>query len=277
MKRKLFCEINSFTYLISLKKMRFLRHLKNFFSNTKYAKTKDEKLPIVLYKHNSLIRRKLGNVDMQLQENKAVNLSIAAPKLNGILIRPNETFSFWRLIGSCSGRKGYKEGLTISSGKPTKGIGGGMCQFTNFIHWLVLHSPLDITEYHHHDSIDMFPDYGRQVPFGCGTSVMYNYLDYRFTNNTDATFQIIAYTTETHLCGELRSTDSQDFSFHISEEDAHFVKLGDGFYRRNKILRRVIEKRTGNELKNEIIKQSNAKVLYSEEFIDKELVRITSK
>jgi len=46
-----------------------------------------------------VLRRTLGNVDLQLQENKAVNLSLAAPHINGVLIRPGETFSFWHLVG----------------------------------------------------------------------------------------------------------------------------------------------------------------------------------
>lgn len=36
---------------------------------------------------------------MALQENKAVNLAIAAPKVNGITIKSGETFSFWKLVG----------------------------------------------------------------------------------------------------------------------------------------------------------------------------------
>ena len=273
MKRKLFCELNPLTYAISVNRMRTIRHMKNCFTKTKFAQTKSEKLPIVVYKHKSLIRRKLGDVDMQLQENKATNLSIGAPKINGIIIRPNEVFSFWRLVGHCTKRKGYQEGLIISSGKPLKGIGGGMCQLTNLLHWLVLHSPLDIIEHHHHDGIDMFPDYGRQVPFGCGTSIMYNYLDYRFKNNTDSTFQIITYTTATHLCGELRVSDPQHFNYHICEEDAHFIEIDGIYFRKNTIARKTIDKRTGNEVNKEIIKHSNARVLYDEQYINKEQLR----
>jgi len=261
-RRKLFCEISPLTYAISLRKMRLIRHIKNILSSTKFAKTKAEPLPVSAYKHTSLIRRKLGDVDMQLQENKAGNLALAAPKINGVLIKPGETFSFWQLIGPCTKRRGYKEGLTISSGKPTRGIGGGMCQFTNLIHWLVLHSPLDIIEHHHHDRVDLFPDYGRKVPFGCGTSIMYNYLDYRFKNNTGSTFQILTRITETHLCGELRVCSLQENSFHILEEDAHFAKIGEYYYRKNIIVKRVIDKRTGKELSKKIIKKSHAKVMY---------------
>ncbi|MCL2403958.1 MAG: VanW family protein [Defluviitaleaceae bacterium] len=261
-KRKLFCEISPLTYAISLRKMRLIRHIKNIFSPTKFAKTKAAPLPIILYKHTSLIRRRLGDVDMQLQDNKAANLSIAAPKINGVLVKPGETFSFWQLVGPCTKGKGYKEGLTISSGKPARGIGGGMCQYTNLIHWLVLHSPLEIIEHHHHDGVDLFPDYGRKVPFGCGTSIVYNYLDYRFKNNSDSTFQVLTHLTQTHLCGELRVNLAQENSYHIIEEDAHFEQIGEHYFRKNTIVKQTIDKRTGRELEREIIKKSHAKVMY---------------
>ena len=121
---------------------------------------------------------------------------IAAPKVSGVLIRPGEVFSFWRLVGATSARKGYREGLMIKRGQPSQGIGGGLCQFTNLLHWLVLHSPLRIVEYHHHDGVDLFPDCGRQIPFGIGTSISYNYLDYRFQNPTGTTFQLLVWTTD---------------------------------------------------------------------------------
>ncbi|MCF0115750.1 MAG: VanW family protein, partial [Erysipelotrichaceae bacterium] len=217
MKRKLFCEISPTTYQISLFKERTIRHIKDFFSAKKFSSKKEDKpLPVVIYTHKSLIRRKLGNVNRKLQENKAVNLSIAAPKVNGILIYPGETFSFWKLVGSISEKKGYKEGLTIANGKSIPGVGGGMCQFTNLIHWMVLHTPLEIVEHHHHDEMDLFPDYGRQIPFGTGTSIVYNFLDYEFYNPTDAIYQLLVSTNDTYLCGELRASKAQEYAYHIS-------------------------------------------------------------
>lgn len=96
MGRKLFCELCPLFYEISVKKERLKRYIKWILDNNKYASEKgEEKLPVFLYSHNSLIRRKLGNVDIQLQENKATNLKLSAPKVNGILIKPGQTFSFW--------------------------------------------------------------------------------------------------------------------------------------------------------------------------------------
>ena len=263
MKRKLFCQISPFAYKISVLKCRVVRNVKDFLGGIKFATHKqEEKLPVVLYEHKSLICRRLGNVDMTLQQNKAVNLSIAAPKVNKILIKPGETFSFWKLVGNTTAKKGYKDGLTISNAQTKAGVGGGMCQFTNLIHWMVLHTPLKITERHHHDGFDLFPDFNRQIPFGTGTSIVYNYLDYRFKNESDITYQIVVYITDTHLCGELRADRPIGEKYHITAENEFFERRGEDVYRRGQVYRKCVDKYTGNIIFCELIQENNAKVMY---------------
>jgi vancomycin resistance protein VanW len=271
-KRKLFCEISPVTYKISALKCRISRYLKDIIKGIKFARVKqNELLPVVIYSHKSLIRRRLGNVNMELQENKAVNLKIASAKVSHIVIKPGEVFSFWHLVGDCTEKEGYKKGLTISNGGTSSGIGGGMCQFTNLIHWIVLHTPMKIVEHHHHNGFDLFPDFNRQVPFGVGTSITYNYLDYRVKNNTDITFQIITYTTEEYLCGELRADKGLPFSYHIRVEDEYFSKEEDNYYRNNKIIREVVDKETGNVIERNLIMANHAKVMYDPKYIDGEI------
>ena len=221
-----------------------------------------EPLPILVYRHASLIRRKLGNTDLSLQENKAVNLSLAAPKINGILIRPGETFSFWNLVGRDDARHGYKKGLTIAHGMPSSGVGGGLCQFTNLIHWMVLHSDLTITEHHHHDGIDLFPDYNRQIPFGTGTSIVYNYLDYRFRNDSQNTYQLLTYSDGEYLRGELRAVNALQYSYHVHSRNEFFSREDGVVYRNGMVERQVIDKNTGKCLRCDIIRQNHAKVMY---------------
>ncbi|WZL82767.1 VanW family protein [Vallitaleaceae bacterium 9-2] len=268
MARKLFCELHPLAYKLAVIKGILCRKITWIKNSSQYAKTfSEDKLPQKIYTHSSLIRRKLGDVDMRLQNNKAINLSLAAPKINGVLIQPGETFSFWRLVGNCSEKKGYKEGLVIKSGKISQGIGGGMCQLSNLVHWMILHSPLTIVEHHHHNQIDMFPDFGRQVPFGSGTSIMYNYLDYQVKNETDQTFQLIVYTTDTHLCGELRSERELSHSYHVYEENSWFVKEPDGYYRTNEIYVKIVNKTTGDVIARHRIIKNYSKVVYDAEFI----------
>ena len=263
MKRKLFCEISPFTYRLSMEKEILKRHIKDFLRNTRFAKerTKDS-LSVIVYQHKSLIRRRLGNVNMQLQENKATNLALAVSNIDGLIIRPGDTLSVWKLIGRTTKRKGYKEGLTIAKGQPSQGIGGGLCQLSNLIHWLVLHSELTIVEHHHHDGLDLFPDFGRQIPFGTGTSISYNYLDYRVKNDTDNTYQLRLRVDDEYLCGELRATELQPHTFHIHAEDEFFSRENGIVYRNGKVYRDIIDRVNGQCLDSQLIRTNHAKVMY---------------
>ena len=263
-KRKTFSELSPFTYKISREKEIHKRHLIDLLRRVKFAKTiQTDKLPVRVCDHNSLIRRRLGNVDMQLQENKAVNLRLASAHINGVLIKPGETFSLWTLVGRTTARRGYKEGLTISRSKTGSGIGGGLCQLSNLIHWMVLHTDLTITEHHHHDRVDLFPDFNRQIPFGTGTSVSYNYIDYRFKNNTDNTYQLFVYTDDEYLRGEFRAMDPLPHSYHIHAEGEYFAREDDGnIYRNGTVIRDTIDKQTGNIIEQQTIRVNHAKVMY---------------
>lgn len=263
MSRKLFCEISPLTYKISVARQILKRNVRDAFSHCVFAMEKcSEELPVLIYSHDSMIRRKLGNVNMDLQNGKAVNLSIVTPKVNKVIIRPGETFSFWKLVGSTDAKKGYKDGLQIANGKLGAAVGGGMCQFTNLIHWLILHSPVEIVEHHHHDKYDLFPDCNRKVPFGTGTSILYNYQDYRFYNPTENTFQIVVYVTDEYLCGELRSDKDISYSYNIEIQNEEFVKETDGTYRCGEVFRSVIDKATGDLVEKSMIRKNHALLLY---------------
>ncbi len=261
MKRPLFCELCPLAFRLSRLKGILLRKLKDAVSKWRFCKEKEaHPLAHTVAKHSSLIRRKLEGVDEVLQNNKAKNLALAAPCINGILIRPGETFSLWRLIGNTTARKGYLPGLVIACGKPTAGVGGGMCQLSNLLHWMVLHSALTITEHHHHERFNLFPDDRRQVPFGLGTSIVYNYLDYRFTNNTSRTYQLLLSTDGEYLHGELRADAAEEYSYRIRVEKDCFIKEQDGIYRCSDIYRDVTS--TDGATRSEPLLSTHARVMY---------------
>ncbi|WP_240775037.1 VanW family protein [Pedobacter xixiisoli] len=209
-----------------------------------------------------MLLKKLGDNNAQLQLNKVTNLKIAVKKLDGILIKPNETFSFCKLVGLPTKKKGYLDGMELSFGEARAGTGGGICQISNLIHWLVMHSPLTVTERYHH-SFDPFPDDGRVLPFGSGATVFYNYRDYQFTNNTAHTFQINLWFTEKCLEGELRINEELDYAYHVIEKDHQFLKIAHQFYRKNEIWREKFLKFEGGKVvETELLTKNFARVTY---------------
>ena len=118
-------------------------------------------------------------------------------------------------------------------------------------------------EHHHHDGVDLFPDFNRVVPFGTGTSILYNYKDYRFKNNTNQAFQLVVYTTSEYLCGELRCENPLDTAYHIKAENEFFSQQEDGtVYRNGMIYRTVVDKATGTVVDRQLLKTNHAKVMY---------------
>ncbi len=269
-KKRNFCDINPFCYAISQEKGIILRHIKDFLGSERFAKNiKKDKLPNVVSEHSSNIIKKGKGIDITLQENKGVNIEIACAEINGILLRPGEVFSFWRTVGNTTKRKGYMDGRMITNNGLVPGTGGGLCNLANTINLLILHSPLEITELHKHSDA-LAPDEGKRVPFSSGTSVSYNYIDYRFKNNTDQDVQLLVWCENEKLYGELRSEREFPYSYELIEDGHHFQKEGDKYYRVSKIYKNTIEKSTGNALNKELIWDNHSLVMYDYDLIPKE-------
>lgn len=274
MKRKLFCEYGPIAYKISIFKEAKKKDIKDFMQGRRFAKKKNkENLEFIWKGHTKLLLRKLEGVDMKLQKNKVKNLQLAAEKIDGIIVNPGEEFSFWNVVGNATKRKGYQEGLVISNSQMKKGIGGGLCQMANMIHWLVLHTPLEVTELHHHSDA-LFPDVKRREPFGTGTSISYKALDYRFKNTTQYQVQIRVWLDDTFLYGEIRSSKPLDREYKIIEEDNHYAKDEKGvFYRNSKVYRIINDKETHEKIKKELILNNHSKVMYDYSLIPQNEIR----
>ncbi len=230
---------------------------------------KDEPLPFNVKRHSSRLIRKHGNSDLQLQYNKVHNIGLCLPHLDGLLIKPGETFSFCRLVGKPSRKRGFIDGMELSMGKARAGVGGGICQIANMLHWLVLHSPLTVTERSNH-SFDPFPDNKRSIPFGTGCAVFYNYIDFQFLNETNYTFHLHLSMDEDNLNGHLTTDEMIEFNYKVFEKDHHFVRENGIFYRHNEIWRKVLTRIPGQHVRDEHIKTNHVRVMYEpEEFIDR--------
>ena len=274
-RKRLFCEISPFTYTISLKKEICKRHIKNLLSRNKFSTIHSkEKLPVIVYScSNSMIKRGSG-IDLQLQLNKADNIRAACRKIDGIVIHPGETFSFWKHVGKTSKRNGFSEGRVIVNGRLVSGVGGGLCNLANSIHLLVIHSPMTVTELHHHsDALAPDPE-GQRVPYSAGTSVNYNFLDLRFRNDTGQPVQLCTTCEGDNLKVELRTTEAYPYTYRIVEENHHFHKEANGkYYRISKIYKETLDRSTGKLVSRELKWDNRSKVLFDYSLIPEDQIK----
>lgn len=234
-------------YFVSYNGRKLIRTFQDTFHSSLFSRVvSKQRLPEIIKKEQSPIFRDFTDVKKSLFINKITNLRLALEHINGIVIEPGKTFSFWNLIGKPSAEKGYLTGLVIERGEPREGIGGGLCQLANMIHWLALHSELSVVERHRH-SFDIFPDDNRTVPFGTGATVVYNYKDLRLMNNTENTYQLSFDLTNELLKGEILCSSIENSTTTIEERDHSFINTDAGLYRKNTIYQHrnySVEKKT---------------------------------
>lgn len=228
-----------------------------------FAKTMQETpLEYPYFSHKTILLRKLKDVDMWLQENKIINLKIAVQKVNGIIIRPGEVFSYWNLIGKPSKRKGYVEGMILKNGGFAPGIGGGLCQLSNLIFWMTVHTPLTVVERHRH-GYDVFPDSNRTQPFGSGATCFYPYGDLMIKNNTPHTYQLFVHVGSKNLEGEWRTDAAPEYRYEIVERDHEMRSEYWGGYSRHNALYQQKYDLNGTLLEENLLVRNSALMMYS--------------
>jgi vancomycin resistance protein VanW len=238
------------------------RYMEWLLEFKRFARTiRENHLAYSIFQHRTPLLRKLKDVDMWLQHNKIINLKLAVEKLNGVMLLPGETFSYWRLIGKPTRKKGYVDGMVLYFGSFRPDVGGGLCQLSNLIYWMTLHSPLTVVERHRH-SYDVFPDAGRTQPFGSGATCAYNYLDLQIRNDTDQPYQLQVTVGDSDLIGEWRSEIKSRYRYEIYEKE-HLIKseYWGGYTRHNLIYRRIWNE-DGLCISDEQVAENHALMMY---------------
>ncbi|MBP1559598.1 MAG: VanW family protein [Oscillospiraceae bacterium] len=219
-------------------------------------------LPFTYFSHKTILRRRLKDVDMWLQENKIINLKLAAAKMNGVLLHPGEVFSYWKLIGNPSKKNGYVDGMILKNGSFSAGIGGGLCQMSNLIFWMTLHTPLTIIERHRH-GYDVFPDSNRTQPFGSGATCFYPYGDLMIRNDTEDTYQLVLSVGDEYLEGAWKVSAAPIFQYEIEERNHEMRgEYWGGYTRHNELYQKKYDT-NGVFLEEKMVVKNSAIMMYS--------------
>lgn len=222
----------------------------------------DIPLPELQFSHTTPLFRNLNGEQNQWQHNKVTNLKLAAARLNGIVLYPGQTMSYWRLIGKPTRRKGYREGMVLFMGWVCGGIGGGLCQLSNLIFWMTLHTPLTVVERYRH-SHDVFPDSNRTQPFGSGATCAYPHRDLMIRNDTNQPFQLCVWVGDNNLEGEWRAVTKPAKVYHIVEKDCRMDQAAWGGYVRHNAIWREVYTQVGELEREEFLFANDAIMMYN--------------
>lgn len=119
--------------------------------------------------------------------NRMQNLILASESINNYILKPNEIFSFNKVLGNRTIEKGYKLAESIDNGKIVKTIGGGICQISTTLNIAVKQAKLKVLEVHIHSKVVEYA-----LPKD-EAAVSYGILDYIFKNNKNNDIKIVSY------------------------------------------------------------------------------------
>lgn len=114
--------------------------------------------------------------------NRIYNISLASSRFKGVLVEPDQVFSFNDILGDVSSLTGYKQAFVIKEGKTVLGDGGGVCQVSSTLFRAILDAGLPIVERRAHSYRVGY--YEQDSPPGFDATVFAPSADLKFKNDT---------------------------------------------------------------------------------------------
>lgn len=118
--------------------------------------------------------------------NRTTNLKIAASKINGKVLLPDQEFSYNKTLGERTPEAGYKNAAVFSNGQVVDGIGGGICQISSTLYDAVVMANLNVTTRRNHQFVTSY------LPAGKDATVVWGSQDFKFVNSRNNAIRITA-------------------------------------------------------------------------------------
>lgn len=216
----------------------FCFYTKMYFDGNRYAKKrKVDCLPYLCFEAKSILINENTGFDRVYQENKVFNLKLVSKTMDKLVIEPGETFSFWQLARFAEEKQKYKEGLCSVNGEIVPRAGGGLCQISNLLFWLFLHTPLTIVERHPH-AVREFPYQDNEIPEGTDATVSEGWLDLKVRNDTMKQYQIAFEFDEENIYARVYSNQPVGHQYDIYAKDISYFQQNKRIYQEALIYRK---------------------------------------
>lgn len=147
---------------------------------------------------------------------RTYNIQRAAHSMDGYVLLPGQEFSFNKVVGPRVPLRGYREADVIVNGRLVPDFGGGVCQVSSTLYNAVLLADLQVTMRYNHSLILNY------IKPGTDATVVYDYRDFRFRNNTDGPIVVAAWvydgTVDIALFGKPQPGKSVEIVTQVLEE-----------------------------------------------------------
>lgn len=165
----------------------------------------------IIEKQPNITEEKLKSIDSIIasartkispgDEGRYKNIELCTNSHNGIIIMPEDTYSFNKLIGDTTSAKGYLPSKIIINGKLEDGVGGGICQVSTTLHNAVLKAGIIPTERRNHDMPVRYSNLGMDA------TIAFDYIDYKFKNSYKYPIYIQAYVENSEVVFNIYSNN----------------------------------------------------------------------
>lgn len=165
-------------------------------------------------------------------KNRTTNLRLAANKIDGYVLLPDEIFSYNAVVGERTIAAGYKEAAIYENGQVVDGLGGGICQISTTLYNATLFANLEMVELYNHQFVPSYVTAGRDA------TVVYGVKDFKFKNSRNyaikitcsvqngiASFQIWGVREETEYDVEVYANVTSRTSTYIKSSTYRTLKL----------------------------------------------------
>jgi vancomycin resistance protein YoaR len=143
------------------------------------------------------------------------NLKLAASKLNGVVLKPGDEWSFNATVGERSEKEGYKIAHVITAGEMVDGLAGGTCQISTTLFGAAFFAGLDIVKTINHSRPSAY------TPLGFDATVVWPNTDLKLKNPYD--FPVVIHYRVANgealveILGKPRPYDKVVFERHVLE------------------------------------------------------------
>ena len=133
--------------------------------------------------------------------NRVNNVTLAAQKIDGVILEPGQSFSYNGTVGQRTAANGFKEAGAYANGQVVQEVGGGICQVSSTLYYCTMVANLQITSRTNH-----YFSVGYIEP-GMDATVSWGSPDFVFVNNRTFPIKIHAYVSGGMVTVEIYGTN----------------------------------------------------------------------